>query len=253
MRLIWHNIPTDVECSRKNGREPYSVLIAGRKHYVFSQPADVAAIFRKSKTLSIRPFVALIQRNLFGMQKMDVETYTATAPYRHDINNKYLLRPEYYNPVVTTYFKSLCLMLQDFEQEISGSLRGSIERDAFNILLDTMAMATTQAYYGVETAHANPRIGRDMEEFVKEGFWPALAGAPSFFYRNALRAQDRVKSVILRTVMDADQKPEDISGYVQENIKLLTPVMSHDGVITNEFSFVFGCVCCVIRQPIEGC
>ena len=61
-------------------------------------------------------------------------------------------------------------MLQDFEKEISASPDGSIEKDSFNILLDTMAPATTQTYFGLDMTRASPHVGRDIEQFFNEAF-----------------------------------------------------------------------------------
>lgn len=61
--------------SRQNNHQPYSIYVAGRKHYVFSKPSEYAAVYRNSKTLSIGNFVKLLMIKWFGYTEKMAERY----------------------------------------------------------------------------------------------------------------------------------------------------------------------------------
>jgi hypothetical protein len=59
--------------SDKNHEQPFSALIGSRKHYIFHDPADVAAIHKQGKSLHIRGFVRFIYISIWGFTKRDAD------------------------------------------------------------------------------------------------------------------------------------------------------------------------------------
>ena len=59
----------------KTNHQPYSMYVAGRKHYVFFKPSEYTAVYRISKTLSIRNFVKLLMTQWFGYTEEMAERY----------------------------------------------------------------------------------------------------------------------------------------------------------------------------------
>ena len=236
-------LSSDEMDSEKNKRIPYSMLIAGRKHYVFSRPSDVSALFRKTKALSMAPFVRMINGNLFGLRKTAIDQMETVHDDMHGLYNKYLLSPEQYIPVVVSYFRALEPLMQGLTEKVEFSKDQTLKVDAFDLMLDTMAKASLTAYFGKEPLQMNPLLIREMSVFVTQGFWPLLAGIPAVLLSKVYHARGRGIKTFSETVVAAPEAPDEgISAFTREHIRLLATVVNKNDVATNEFGFLFGYV-----------
>lgn len=236
------SLPDDVD-SEKNQRTPYSMLIAGRKHYVFSRPSDVSALFRKTKVLSMTPFVRMINGNLFGFQTAAIERMDTVHDEMHGLYNKYLLSPDQYIPVVISYFQDLERLMQGLKDQVESSKGQTLKVDAFDLMLDTLAKASLTAYFGKEPLQVNPSLTWDMCIFVTQGFWPLIAGIPAVLFRKVYHARERGVKAFFETVVDAPDAPHDgMSTFLREHMRLLGTVVDKNDVARNEFGFLFGYV-----------
>ena len=229
--------------SEKNQRNPYSMLIAGRKHYVFSRPSDVSALFRKTKVLSMTPFVRMINGNLFGFKTAAIDQMDTVHNDMHGLYNKYLLSPDQYIPVVLSYFKSLELLMQGLKVQVESSKDLTMKVDAFDLMLDTLAKASLTAYFGKNPLRVDPNLARDMSFFVTQGFWPLLAGIPAVLFRKVYHARERGVKAFFDAIADAPDAPHDgMSAFTREHMKLLGTVVDKNDVARNEYGFLFGYV-----------
>ena len=217
------------------------MLIAGRKHYVFSRPSDVSALFRKTKVLSMTPFVRMINGNLFGFKTPAIERMDTLHDEMHGLYNKYLLSPDQYIPVVNSYFKDLERLMQGVKDQVESSKGQTLNCDAFDLMLDTLARASLTAYFGKEPLQVNPSLTRDMSLFVTQGFWPLIAGIPAVLFRKVYQAREKSVKAFLESVVDAPDAPHDgMSAFSREHMRLLGTVVDKNDVARNEFGFLFG-------------
>lgn len=219
------------------------MLIAGRKHYVFSRSSDVSALFRKTKVLSMSPFVRMINRNLFGFKTAAIDQMETLHDDMHNLYTKYLLSPDQYIPVVISYFKALGPLMQGLTEKVELSKGQALRVDAFDLMLDTLTKASLTAYFGKEPLQVNPNLTRDMSVFVTQGFWPLIAGIPAVLFRKPYHARERGVKAFFDTVVNSPDAPHDgISAFSQEHMKLLATVVNKKDVARNEFGFLFGYV-----------
>lgn len=219
------------------------MLIFGRKHYVFSRPSDVSALFRKTKVLSMTPFVRMVNNNLFGFKTAAIERMDTVHNDMHGLYNKYLLSPDQYIPVVNSYFKALEPLMQDLKVQVEISKDQTLKVDAFGLMLDTLAKASLTAYFGKEPLRVDPNLARDMSFFVTQGFWPLLAGIPAVLFRTVCHARERGVKAFFDTIVDAPDAPHDgMSAFSREHVKLLATVVDKNDVARNEYGFLFGYV-----------
>ena len=233
----------DADCySRKSQHKPFSVLIGGRKHYVFGRPADVTTLFRKAKVLSIAPFVRLLNTAVFGMPSKDADRLSANRQALHEIHTKYLLRPEHYSIVVLAYHKELDANLQNLARELDISKDGSVVKDGFAFILDVMGTASAIAYFGRKPLEVNPRLLDDMREFVVRGLWPLLGGTPSFLLPEVARKRDQIKSTMTKGLVEPFGSQDDVSSFVAQKVNLMKSLISKDGMASDGLGFLFGSV-----------
>ena len=225
------------------------MLIAGKKHYVFARPSDVGAIFRKPKAFSIRPFIDLVHKRFFNMSPASVEKINTLNASLHKLYEKYLLAPAEYETTVVSYIQDLRIRIHDVDAKAAVvAADGSVPQfDAFNLILDTQALASVVAYFGHKPVEIHPTMTRDMSEFTADGFWPLFAGIPSWLLRSVSRARSRVMQAFLHGFYDPLQenggvKSEDASAFATEHSKLLASVLDREDVGKLEFSFMFGWV-----------
>ena len=220
------------------------MLIAGQKHYVFTRPSDVSAIFRKPKAFSIRPFVDLIYARFFNLSKPSIAKMHTINPDLHKLYEKYLLAPEGYEPVVVSYVRDLRARFVNLVERAAASKDGSLDLDAFNLILDTQALSSVVAYFGRKPTTLHPSITRDMSTFTTKGFWALFAGVPSFLLRTVTNARSRAVQAFLKgfydPLMGEGKKADDASAFATEHTKLVASVLGRQEVGNMEFSFMFG-------------
>ncbi|KAI9809561.1 MAG: hypothetical protein M1827_006796 [Pycnora praestabilis] len=223
----------------QNHQEPCSVLVAGRKYYIFNEPQDVAAIHRKSKTLRLDAFLVRVCINLFGFPQEDADHRRGISDEVHNLNNKYLLRPQHYEPVDAKFYKELNMIVRDTAAEVDRSPTGRLTRDGLVLTTDLMAKAATLAFFGPKiftATSADPLV--DFREFIATGFGRVIVGVPRFAMKKVYELQDRCLTSISEYITASDSQ-DDGSAMMKERIEFSGNHFSDKGRAANEFSFLF--------------
>ena len=175
--------------SSVNGK-PFSILVAGRKHYIFSNLADFATV-HKTRSFDIRNFIKMLQANLFGMTKQDADRVLEIKPIMHELYTKYLLTSKYNSIEAARYFVDLDAVFNVLDEEIKDSDTGTFIKDGFVFVANTQGNATITSYFGQSLLDLYPDLLSDFTAFVKEGFWPLLSGAPNFLFPRPVTLRER--------------------------------------------------------------
>jgi hypothetical protein len=218
------------------------MLVAGRKHYVFNNLADIVTI-HKTKTFDIKNFVKMIMSNLFGMSEKEAIKLGSIKPALHELNTKYLLTAKNNVVEASRYFTLLDEVFNVLDKEIKDSAMKSVTKDGFVFVTDMQGTASIQAYFGQSLLDLNPNMLNDLTVFAGEGFWPLLSGAPApwlFFPRPVTARAHAVKN--LENWIKMVEKDESLtSPFIAARIKLLKEQGMGDTVIARElFGVLFG-------------
>jgi hypothetical protein len=206
--------------SASSNGQPFSMLVAGRKHYVFSNLTDIATI-HKTKNLDIKNFVKLFYSSLFGMSEKEASHLDAIKPAVHDLNTKYLLTSKNNTVEASRYFTLLDKVFNALDKEIKESATNSVTKDGFVFVADTQGTATIRAYFGQTLLNLNPKILTDLTTFVDEGFWPLLSGAPGFLFPKPVTARERAVQNFRDWIKIVEKDDCLTSPFVASRIKLL--------------------------------
>jgi hypothetical protein len=205
--------------SAASNGQPFSILVAGRKHYVFSSLADIATI-HKTKTLDIRNFLIMLHNYLFGFSKKDATRLVANKPAFHELNTKYLLTSSNNVIEASRYFVHLDAVFNALDQRIKGSATKLVTQDGFVFVTNTQGTATVRAYFGQTLLDLNPEILSDLTTFVAQGFWGLLSGAPGFLFPTSVTARERVVRNF-KDFMKMVEKDESLtSPYIVSRVRL---------------------------------
>ena len=200
--------------------QPFSMLVAGRKHYVFTDLSDIVAI-HKTKTLDIKNFVRMLLRNLFGMSdKQAIKLGTMKQAF-HEINTTYLLTSA--NNVVETskYFTFLDEIFNAMDKQIKDNTAGSVTKDGFVLVTETQGNATVQAYFGKALLDLNPKILVDLTVFTGEGFYSLLSGAPNIFFPKPVRAREQVARNLEDYIKIVNKDESSSAPFIAARIRLM--------------------------------
>jgi hypothetical protein len=207
-----------MDSAASNG-QPFSILVAGRKHYIFSNLADIATI-HKTKTLDIRNFLVLLYNSLFGFSKKDANSFVANKAAFHELNTKYLLTSSNNVIEASRYFSRLDEVFNALDKEIKLSATKSITQDGFVFVTDTQGTATIRAYFGQALLDLNPKILMDLTTFVAQGFWSLLSGAPGFLFPTPVTARERAVQTFKDFMKVVDKDESLTSPYLASRIRL---------------------------------
>jgi len=181
--------PKIMHSASVNGK-PFSILVAGRKHYVFSNLADFTTIY-KTRAFDIRNFIKMLQANLFGMTEKDADRVLEIKPVVHEFHTKYLLTSKYNAVEAARYFVDLDAVFNALDKDVKASKTKSFTKDGFVFVADTQGNATVASYLGQSLLDLYPDLLTDFTAFVKEGFWPLLGGAPNFLFPRPVTLRER--------------------------------------------------------------
>ncbi|KAJ5822472.1 cytochrome P450 [Penicillium robsamsonii] len=204
----------------KTGGQPFSVPMGGRRHYIFSDPADIAGIHKNGKTLSIRGFVRFIYISIWGFKPADADAMWEIKPEWHRMDIEWLLSDKN-DQIAVNYLHRIEEQLCVLDAEVEGAPDKAIVRPGLKTVVDVQGKATCQVLYGATTLEKHPELLDDLTTMVRDGFWGLLFRAPRFLFRNAYEARDR----IINTYADLAENIEtrkDISPYLYERTVYLT-------------------------------
>ena len=206
--------------SNKNHEQPFSALIGGRKHYIFHDPADVAAIHKQGKSLHIRGFVRFIYISIWGFTKRDADKMWDIKPEWHRIDTDWLLQPEKNQVITEKYFTKLEEQLTKLDQRIEASPNKAVNEAGLKAVVDLEGKATVQTMYGETTLELNPGLLDDLTIMVRDGFWGLMFRAPKFLYRKSYDARERLIVAFANLIENIDTR-KDVSTYIAERTKYL--------------------------------
>lgn len=201
--------------SKLANNNPYSLLIAGKKHYVFYQAQDVNIIHRSPKSLSIDAFVEMLQNSLFGMTKVQAAKHRSTMDVIHKELTQFILSPAQYDITFAKYSADLEKSFAAFDRRLDG--KDSIVVDALQLVVDLQAIPTTTAYFGDEIVKANPQVIDDVITWLRDCFWKCLVGMPKWTMKKGMAARERILEAIQSVL---DKESDDRSNYLKNHAKL---------------------------------
>jgi hypothetical protein len=207
-------------CSASRNGQPFSMMIVGRKHYVFNSLADIATIHKKS-SLDIKNFVILLYSSLFGMSKKDAAQLDAIKPKLHDLNTKYLLTSKNNAVEASRYFTALNKQFNALDDEIKESAKSSVTKDGFVFVTDTQGTSTVRAYFGQTLLDLDPKLLKYLSILAGEGLWPLLSGAPHFFFPKPITARERAVQNYRDWIKMAEKDDSLASPFLVSRINLL--------------------------------
>jgi hypothetical protein len=208
--------------SASSNGQPFSILVAGRKHYVFYSLADIATI-HKTKAFDIKNFVKILMSNLFGLSEEEAIHHGSIKPAIHELNTTYLLTAKNNATEASRYFASLDEVFNALDKELQESKTNSAVKDGFAFVTNTQGTATIQSYFGQTLLDINPDILSDVTIFSGEGFWPLLSGtpAPRIFYPKLVAARERVARDVRDWIRMVEKDETLTSPYLAARIKVL--------------------------------
>lgn len=207
--------------SRRNARQPFSVLLGGRKHYIFSDPADCAAVHRNSKSLHIRGFVRFIYIYIWGFDPADADQMWEIKQEWHRIDLDWLLEPAKTQVITEKYLRKLEEEFAGLDEQLDKSETGALRLAGLKAVIDIQGKATGATLWGETTMALNPGLMDDLTVMVRDGFWPLLFNAPKFMFPKPYAARQRIKDAFADMVVNVDART-DMSVYVQERTRYLT-------------------------------
>jgi hypothetical protein len=194
--------------------------MGGRRHYIFSDPTDVAGIHKNGKTLSIRGFVRFIYISIWGFKPADADSMWEIKPEWHRMDIEWLLS-EKNDVIAIQYLGRIEEQLQVLDTEIDAALDQTIVRPGLKTVVDVQGKATVQVLYGATTLEKHPGLLDDLTTMVRDGFWGLLFRAPRFLFRNAYEARDRIIDSYADLVSNIETRG-DVSRYLYERTVYLT-------------------------------
>jgi hypothetical protein len=225
----------------RNG-QPFSILVAGRKHYVFNNLADIVTI-HKTKTLDIKNFIKMIMSNLFGMSEKEAIKFVSIKPVIHELNTKYLLTAKNNVVEASRYFTLLDEVFNVLDKDIKDSATKSVTKDGFVFVVDAQGIASVQAYFGQSLLDLNPEMLTDLTVFAGEGFWPLLSGAPApgLLFPRPFTARERAVRNIEDWIKMVEKDESLTSPFIAARMNVLKNQGMGETVIARElFSLIFG-------------
>ena len=194
--------------------------MGGRRHYIFSDPVDIAGIHKNGKTLSIRGFVRFIYISIWGFKAADADRMWEIKPEWHRMDLEWLLSDK--NDIIAMqYLQRIEEQLRNLDAEIEAAPEKSITRPGLKTVVDVQGKATVQVLYGATTLQKHPGLLDDLTTMVRDGFWGLLFRAPRFLYRNAYEARDRIINTYADLVENIETR-KDVSQYLYERTVYLT-------------------------------
>jgi hypothetical protein len=225
--------------SRLNNRQPYSIYVAGRKHYVFTKPSEYAAVYRNSKTLSIGNFVKLLMKQWFGYTEQMAERYKELKGDWNELHTNLLLREENNRPTAIKYFTLLEEELCTLDVELEKSDTKALAKDGLKLVMGVQGTASTLAYFGKKPFEVNPNILEDLVIFNRDGFWALLLSAPRFLYPKPYQAKDRILAAF-QELSDTIDSQNDVSDFIRNRHELVSEKMNENTQGPDKFNIFFG-------------
>jgi DNA-binding transcriptional MerR regulator len=201
--------------SKENKYQPFWILVAGRRHYIFSDLTDAAAIHKNENDISIRNIKSFLYTQVFGVSKPDADLIWDVNKEAYSVDRRWLLGREEQAKMTSQYFRHVDHHMNDLTQRILQSDGKEISIDGLLTVVDLEGTSTIQTFYGDTTLRKHPQILEDMMYVVTKGFKPILFGMPRFLAPKPYAARDRIISAFAELAEELDQR-NDVSGYFQE-------------------------------------
>lgn len=226
---------------KKSNRQPFSMYVAGRKHYVFFRPSEFAAVYRNSKTLDMGNFVKLLMTKWFGYTENEAERYKTLKTDWDELHTNLLLRDENNRPTAVKYFVALEEELRAIDAEVENTETKTLTKDGFKLVMGVLGVASTLAYFGRKPFDMNPNLLQDLVTFNRYGFWPLLLSAPRLLYPKPYQAKDRLLEAF-QGLSDTLDARDDVSVFIRTRQKLIAEKMSPETQAPDKFNIFFGYV-----------
>jgi hypothetical protein len=201
--------------------KPFSILMGGRKNYIFADPSDCAAVHRNNASLSFRGFYKFVSVKIWGYKSKDADEMYDLKDHWHKIDVSWLLDPIKNGKLFDLYLGNLHESLAHLDDQIDASETGTLRLDGLRSVLDVQGRTTCLTFYGKRTVDLNPSLVEDLLIMLRDGFWPMIFNAPRWLFPKPYAAQNRLITAFGEMASDIDNRP-DVCEYVQERIRFLT-------------------------------
>lgn len=195
--------------------------MGGRKHYIFTDSADCAAVHRNNTSLSFRGFYRFVSVFIWGYRPEDADVMYDLKEHWHKIDVAWLLDPAKNGILFDSYLGKLEYWLGDLDRRIAASETGTLRLDGLRTIIDIQGKATCSTFFGQTTMELNPNLVEDLLVMIRDGFWPMLFNAPRWLYPKPYAAQNRIITAFGEMAADIDNRP-DVCEYVRDRVKYLT-------------------------------
>ncbi|KUM58251.1 hypothetical protein ACN42_g8911 [Penicillium freii] len=200
---------------KENKYQPFWILVAGRRHYIFSDLTDAGAIHKNENDISIRNIKSFLYTQVFGVSKPDADLIWDVNKEAYSVDRRWLLGREEQDKITSQYFRHVDHHMNGLTRRILQSDGKEISVDGLLTVVYLEGTSTIQTFYGDTTLRKHPQILEDMIYVVTKGFKPILFGVPRVLAPKPYAARDRIISAFAELAEELDQR-DDVSGYFQE-------------------------------------
>ncbi|GAB1212298.1 hypothetical protein ATERTT37_001436 [Aspergillus terreus] len=200
---------------KENNNQPFWILVAGRRHYIFSDLADAAAIHKNENDISIRNIKSFLYTHIFGVSKSDADLIWDVNKEAYTIDRRWLLGNKEQAEMTSQYFGNIDGHMKELTRRVQQSDGKGILIDGLLAVVELEGASTIQTFYGDTTLRKHPQILEDMMYVVTTGYRTILFGVPKLLAPKPYAARDRIISAFAELAEELDQR-NDVSGYFQE-------------------------------------
>ncbi|KAG8936860.1 hypothetical protein FRC02_010722 [Tulasnella sp. 418] len=181
------------------GYNPFTLKIAGQKHYVFTNPSDVQAVFKHSKELTFDSNVALVLSLIYGMKDSPQITVQELMSGGKVLPDGSILGDPHAFFRAQLYGEALEVLTTRSVAEIEHALDQEFKRlpkdnSAVDVPLlmwarNMLSSAVTSAVYGKNFLVAFPRLIDALWE-LDDGTYKLMYGIPEMFAKKTYAARE---------------------------------------------------------------
>ncbi|KAG8845979.1 hypothetical protein FRB96_002205 [Tulasnella sp. 330] len=196
------------------GLKPYTLMIAGEKHYIITDPQDVSSVLKNSEALTFTNFAANHMRDFYtipdtpGTTLEEIVEGTTIMPDGTPLGNTHqLLASLLSGKNLEDLVRNTILDFERSFDEVQNKLSkegSAIEVDFSVWVRDGIGRAATNAAYGPELLKTFPGF---WEAYWKwhEATWKMLYKFPSFLVKEAFAAREELVEAFMAYLADGPE------------------------------------------------
>ncbi|KAI5793327.1 cytochrome P450 [Geopyxis carbonaria] len=184
---------------------PFTLLVGGKKLYIFTEPKDVAEIFRRAKTLTFAKFLPFTLSRVCdtspdGIQKMQGAGGNSLEMVHHFFSSRLAHGPGL-DGIAEVFQRDLRAALT--ASGITGTMGkrdmalggGTYEVSCYSWVRSLMVRVSTPIMFGPELLQINPNIPELIFAF-EDGLYKVASGLPRFMAATPYDAREQLRSAL---------------------------------------------------------